>query len=107
MKTSEHSLFVSNQRREIRQMDVAPAVAGPSGLTHQPFLHTSSTALPADSRARICQSPDAEPVWTEPDPASFTSSQDLPMSLFDQEDGCSLRTSPACFLPMTAEISRS
>lgn len=61
----------------------------------------------ADSPARIS-------AWRADEPGSLATGQDCssssqgpPMSLFDLEDGSSLRTSPACSLPNVDEISQS
>lgn len=103
--TSDTLLFVSNQRREIREMDVAPALSATrGGFTQEPFLSTGSPEVPP---ARTSASPADGEVLRADDPGCSSSSQGSPMSLFDQEDGSSLRTSPACFLPTVDEISES
>lgn len=66
-----------------------------------------STSSQVDSHAKTSPSPDAEPDSPASDQGCSSSSHGSPMSLFDQEDGSSLRTSPACSVPPVDEISQS
>ena len=101
--TKTSGLFVGNQRREWRQMPVSPAVSGAGGTTQTPVWMESAEDLPV----KISVSLDDGPGCEDRDPACSMSSFGLPTSLFDQADGSSLRTSPACSVPTVDEISPS
>ena len=101
--TKTSGMFAGNQRREWREMPVAPAVQGSNGMTQAAVWMESAEDLPV----RTSASPDDEPAWEASDPDSSTSLLALPMSLFDPGDGSSLRTSPACSVPTMDEISPS
>lgn len=85
--TETYEMWVSNQRRELRQMPVAQALAKSGGLTQAPFVLISSQA---DSPARTSASRDAEPDSPGQRPASSLSSLES-STLFDL-DGFSSRT---------------
>lgn len=94
--------FAQNQRNEVRDLgDQAGALAAEPGMRQQTFIASmiASTSSQADSPAKTSQSRDDAEDSQAPDPACSSSSQGSPMSLFGQEDGSSLRTSPAFSLP--------
>jgi hypothetical protein len=68
-----------------------------------PFRPSISSA--ADSHAKTYPLQDDEPALPEKGAASSMKQPASQQSLFQQEDGCLLRTSPACSVPTTAEIS--
>jgi hypothetical protein len=102
-------LFVSNQRREVRQMDVAPSLTEPGGFTQAPFLLiSSSTDSPEDSPAKTSASPVDEPDSKVASAPAFSSSSHVsPTTLFGPEGMSSLRTYPDYFPPRADEISPS
>lgn len=94
--------FAQNQRNEVRDLgDQAGALAAEPGMRQQTFIASmiASTSSQADSPVKTSQSRDDAEDSQAPDPACSSSSQGSPMSLFGQEDGSSLRTSPAFSLP--------
>lgn len=134
--TTTYELFVSNQRREVRQMEVAPSLTEPGGFTQSPFLLISQEPISkrlhdprglaptlqagqcgamspwiysaAASPAKTSPSPAAAPDSKQAnDPPSSSSSPDVPMSLFGPEGMSSLRTYPDYFPARADEISPS
>ena len=93
--------WVSNQRRELRTMDVSPSLTEPGGFTQSPFLLSSPAAPPA----RTSASPGDEPASPENDPGSSTSSPGS-LTLFDPS-GFSGRTFPVRSLHTVVGTSES
>jgi hypothetical protein len=130
-RTSRISAFAQNQRDEIREMDVAGALAAEPGMKQQTYLfqeseygtagyedagtlragriptHQMLMSSAEDSPAKTCQSQDDEPALVESGQASSSSSHALPMTLFGTEAGSFLRTYPDFFPATTVEISPS
>jgi hypothetical protein len=79
-------LYVSNQRRELREMSVAPSLTEPGGFTQSPFLISS----PSGSPAKTSQSPD-DAQASKGREADCSSRQPGSSTLFDP-DGFSSRT---------------
>ena len=102
--SSTARLYVSNQRREVREMDVAPSLTEPGGLTQTPFLLISSAE---GSPAKTSPSPADAPDSPGNAPASSSTSHGSPMSLFSPEGMSSLRTYPDFFPATVDEISPS
>jgi hypothetical protein len=107
MSPASRTLFISeNQRAEVllttyaRQLTVG---GGKPGQGYPAVLISSAE----DSPAKTSPSQADEQDSTVPAPDSSSSSPGSQMSLYAQEDGSSLRTSPACSLPPVDEISRS
>ena len=73
-------LFVSNQRRELREMDVSPSLTEPGGFTQSPFLISSSE----DSPAKTCPLPASDEDSQVTEPAS-SSTPAASSRLFDPE----------------------
>lgn len=140
-QTLEVSAFTQNQRNEVRELDVAGALAAEPGMKQQTYLlfnpyrtqtepgesvegfkedtiHDALTKqAPPEGRPLICSAEDS-PAKTSPLPDDAPASQEsaagcslsspeLPMTLFGQEDGSSLRTFPDSFPQTVAEISPS
>ena len=106
--TTTYELWVSNQRRELMEMDVAPSLTEPGGFTQSPFLVANTlksqsgrgwsydpeatyipTSSAVDSPAKTSQSRDAEQASPGNAPASSLSSPES-STLFDP-DGYSSR----------------
>lgn len=85
------------------QGEVAASLRSGASKTYQ-FVSTSSAV---GVRVKTSASPGSVRDSPAHDPASSSSSHGAPMSLFGQEDGCSLRTSPGCSIPSLDEISPS
>lgn len=82
----------------------AASLRAANGGSSRSYLLTSSQPAPP---VRTSPSPDDAEDSPASGPGCSSSSPGSPMSLFDQEDGSSLRTSPACSVPPVAEISPS
>lgn len=99
------SLYVINQRREIREMRVSPALSSQEGgMTQAPFVLISSAE---DSPARTSPTQDAEQVSPASDLPSSSTSPESPQLFSAMGAGSSLRTYPDSFPQTVDEISPS
>lgn len=96
------AIFTSNQRGEVRETDVVPALTGPAGLTQSPFILSAE-----DSPAKTSQSPGAVPDSRENAPASSSSARGSQLYSCPLGDGYSLRTFTDSFPQTVAGISES
>jgi len=98
--TTTYELWVSNQRRELRTMDVSPSLTEPGGFTQTPFLISSAEgSLPRPQRRRT-------PRRTRRERSASSSSSPESSTLFDP-DGFSSRTYPVSSLATAVGTSES
>jgi hypothetical protein len=101
---SRVTAFTQNQRDEIRELEVAGALAAEPGMKQTTYLSISSVEA---SPAKTSQSPEEEPASQAIAPASFSRPPESLTLFSEPEAGSSLRMFPDSFPATPDEISES